>query len=175
MVFDWSLHRGMLLKSLLPVSHIDAFSQIIANEGVGTLWNGTLPSLVLVFNPAVQFMFYEAMKRRAGQGGRKVCSVLLLFCLHLRVIIITLFCIFYMILAVIVSMVLLIYIMYLFTDFIHGDILHWSYCQSSCNVSNISASDCPGHPKGTYLFHPIPQLIEFDTVVIWTICKNKWP
>uniref|UniRef100_A0A672SA14 Peroxisomal membrane protein PMP34-like n=1 Tax=Sinocyclocheilus grahami TaxID=75366 RepID=A0A672SA14_SINGR len=42
----------------------DAFSQIIANEGVGTLWNGTLPSLVLVFNPAVQFMFYEAMKRR---------------------------------------------------------------------------------------------------------------
>ncbi|XP_036445811.1 peroxisomal membrane protein PMP34 [Colossoma macropomum] len=53
----------------------DAFSQIIAKEGVGTLWNGTLPSLVLVFNPAVQFMFYEAMKRRAGQGGRKISSV----------------------------------------------------------------------------------------------------
>ncbi|KAG9264385.1 peroxisomal membrane protein PMP34 [Astyanax mexicanus] len=53
----------------------DAFSQIIANEGVGTLWNGTLPSLVLVFNPAVQFMFYEAMKRKAGRGGRRVSSV----------------------------------------------------------------------------------------------------
>lgn len=50
----------------------DAFSQIIASEGVGTLWNGTLPSLVLVFNPAVQFMFYEAMKRRAARGGRKI-------------------------------------------------------------------------------------------------------
>lgn len=50
----------------------DAFSQIIANEGVTTLWNGILPSLVLVFNPAVQFMFYEAMKRKAGKGGRKV-------------------------------------------------------------------------------------------------------
>lgn len=50
----------------------DAFSQIIANEGVGTLWNGTLPSLVLVLNPAVQFMIYEAMKRKAGRGGRKV-------------------------------------------------------------------------------------------------------
>ncbi|XP_043090843.1 peroxisomal membrane protein PMP34 isoform X3 [Puntigrus tetrazona] len=49
----------------------DAFSQIISSEGVGTLWNGTLPSLVLVFNPAVQFMFYEAMKRRAGRGGRR--------------------------------------------------------------------------------------------------------
>lgn len=53
-------------------SLVDAFSQIIANEGVGTLWNGTLPSLILVLNPAVQFMFYEAMKRKAGKGGRKV-------------------------------------------------------------------------------------------------------
>ncbi|XP_029914360.1 peroxisomal membrane protein PMP34 [Myripristis murdjan] len=52
----------------------DAFSQIIANEGVTTLWNGILPSLVLVFNPAVQFMFYEAMKRKAGKGGRKISS-----------------------------------------------------------------------------------------------------
>lgn len=52
----------------------DAFSQIIANEGVSTLWNGTLPSLVLVLNPAVQFMFYEAMKRRAGKGNRKISS-----------------------------------------------------------------------------------------------------
>ncbi|XP_026206521.1 peroxisomal membrane protein PMP34 [Anabas testudineus] len=52
----------------------DAFSQIIANEGLGTLWNGTLPSLILVLNPAVQFMFYEAMKRKAGKGGRKISS-----------------------------------------------------------------------------------------------------
>ncbi|XP_023691473.1 peroxisomal membrane protein PMP34 [Paramormyrops kingsleyae] len=53
----------------------DAFSQIVAKEGVSSLWNGTLPSLVLVFNPAVQFMFYEAMKRRAGHGGRKISSM----------------------------------------------------------------------------------------------------
>ncbi|XP_061567068.1 peroxisomal membrane protein PMP34 [Cololabis saira] len=52
----------------------DAFSQIIANEGVGTLWSSTLPSLILVLNPAVQFMFYEAMKRKAGKGGRKISS-----------------------------------------------------------------------------------------------------
>ncbi|XP_046873313.1 peroxisomal membrane protein PMP34 isoform X1 [Hypomesus transpacificus] len=53
----------------------DAFSQIIAKEGLGTLWNGILPSLALVFNPAMQFMFYETMKRRAGQGGRRISSV----------------------------------------------------------------------------------------------------
>uniref|UniRef100_A0A8B9L4Z9 Solute carrier family 25 member 17 n=1 Tax=Astyanax mexicanus TaxID=7994 RepID=A0A8B9L4Z9_ASTMX len=63
----------------------DAFSQIIANEGVGTLWNGTLPSLVLVFNPAVQFMFYEAMKRKAGRGGRRVSSLLFYKCYLFKV------------------------------------------------------------------------------------------
>ncbi|XP_037113169.1 peroxisomal membrane protein PMP34 isoform X1 [Syngnathus acus] len=52
----------------------DAFSQIIGNEGVPTLWNGMLPSLILVLNPAVQFMFYESMKRKAGKGGRKISS-----------------------------------------------------------------------------------------------------
>lgn len=57
---------------MLGLSLSDAFSQIIATEGVGTLWNSTLPSLILVLNPAVQFMFYEAMKRKAGKGGRKV-------------------------------------------------------------------------------------------------------
>ncbi|XP_061701815.1 peroxisomal membrane protein PMP34 [Syngnathoides biaculeatus] len=52
----------------------DAFSQIVASEGAATLWNGTLPSLILVLNPAVQFMFYESLKRRAGKGGRKISS-----------------------------------------------------------------------------------------------------
>lgn len=52
----------------------DAFSQIISKEGPATLWNGTLPSLILVLNPAVQFMFYEGMKRRAGRGGKKISS-----------------------------------------------------------------------------------------------------
>lgn len=33
-------------------------------EGVASLWNGTIPSLILVSNPAIQFMTYEAIKRR---------------------------------------------------------------------------------------------------------------
>ncbi|KAG2455954.1 peroxisomal membrane protein PMP34 [Polypterus senegalus] len=53
----------------------DAFRQIVKSEGVKALWNGVLPSLILVFNPAVQFMFYEGMKRRAGRGRRKISSV----------------------------------------------------------------------------------------------------
>ena len=33
-------------------------------EGVKKLWAGTLPSLALVANPAIQFMTYESIKRR---------------------------------------------------------------------------------------------------------------
>lgn len=29
-----------------------------------SLWNGAVPSLMLVSNPAIQFMTYEAIKRR---------------------------------------------------------------------------------------------------------------
>ncbi|XP_038836855.1 peroxisomal membrane protein PMP34-like [Salvelinus namaycush] len=43
---------------------MDAFVQIIEDEGVGALWNGTFPSLLLVLNPAVQFMIYEGLKRQ---------------------------------------------------------------------------------------------------------------
>ena len=32
-------------------------------EGVGTLWNGTKASLLLVTNPAIKFTFYELFKR----------------------------------------------------------------------------------------------------------------
>lgn len=45
---------------------IDGLFHIGRNEGVEGLWSGTLSSLILVINPAIQFMAYEAMKRRLG-------------------------------------------------------------------------------------------------------------
>ncbi|XP_057672947.1 peroxisomal membrane protein PMP34 [Corythoichthys intestinalis] len=47
---------------------MDAFVQIIRDEGVGALWNGTFPSLLLVLNPAIQFMIYEGLKRQLRKG-----------------------------------------------------------------------------------------------------------
>ncbi|XP_017887992.1 peroxisomal membrane protein PMP34 [Ceratina calcarata] len=41
-------------------------------EGLAKLWAGTLPSLVLVANPAIQFMTYESIKRRAVASLRGV-------------------------------------------------------------------------------------------------------
>ncbi|XP_005150386.2 peroxisomal membrane protein PMP34 isoform X1 [Melopsittacus undulatus] len=54
-------------EDIVPTNYkgiIDAFHQIIRDEGVLALWNGTFPSLLLVFNPAIQFMFYEGFKRK---------------------------------------------------------------------------------------------------------------
>lgn len=35
---------------------------------MGALWNGTFPSLLLVLNPAIQFMIYEGLKRQLRRG-----------------------------------------------------------------------------------------------------------
>lgn len=54
-------------EDIVPTNYkgiFDAFHQIIRDEGVLALWNGTFPSLLLVFNPAIQFMFYEGLKRQ---------------------------------------------------------------------------------------------------------------
>uniref|UniRef100_A0A8C1TDQ1 Solute carrier family 25 member 17 n=1 Tax=Cyprinus carpio TaxID=7962 RepID=A0A8C1TDQ1_CYPCA len=53
---------------------IDAFVQIMQQEGVGALWNGTFPSLLLVLNPAVQFMIYEGLKRQLMRGFHRELS-----------------------------------------------------------------------------------------------------
>ncbi|XP_029364230.1 peroxisomal membrane protein PMP34 [Echeneis naucrates] len=55
---------------------LDAFAQISHDEGLGALWNGTLPSLLLVLNPAIQFMIYEGLKRQLRRGvPRELSSV----------------------------------------------------------------------------------------------------
>ncbi|KAL3054107.1 hypothetical protein OYC64_006440 [Pagothenia borchgrevinki] len=55
---------------------LDAFAQIIRDEGGGALWNGTFPSLLLVMNPAIQFMIYEGLKRQLRRGvPRELSSV----------------------------------------------------------------------------------------------------
>ncbi|XP_062263796.1 peroxisomal membrane protein PMP34 [Platichthys flesus] len=55
---------------------LDAFVQIVRQEGVGALWNGTFPSLLLVLNPAIQFMIYEGLKRHLKKGvPRELSSI----------------------------------------------------------------------------------------------------
>ncbi|KAK2577159.1 hypothetical protein KPH14_003316 [Odynerus spinipes] len=48
----------------------DGLIHIWKYEGLEKLWAGTLPSLLLVANPAIQFMTYESIKRRVGMSLR---------------------------------------------------------------------------------------------------------
>uniref|UniRef100_A0A7M4FQ76 Solute carrier family 25 member 17 n=1 Tax=Crocodylus porosus TaxID=8502 RepID=A0A7M4FQ76_CROPO len=66
-------------EEIIPTNYkgiVDAFHQIIRDEGVLALWNGTFPSLLLVFNPAIQFMFYEGFKRKLLKKQQQVFSEL---------------------------------------------------------------------------------------------------
>lgn len=74
----WVVNTRLKMKGLGsrtghgPAEHVaDQYSGLIGGlvkmaqqEGVTSLWNGTIPSLILVSNPAIQFMTYEAIKRR---------------------------------------------------------------------------------------------------------------
>lgn len=42
---------------------IDCLKKIVLHEGLLQLWSGTLASLMLISNPAIQFMLYEFLKR----------------------------------------------------------------------------------------------------------------
>ncbi|KAL0270586.1 UNVERIFIED_CONTAM: hypothetical protein PYX00_007944 [Menopon gallinae] len=44
-------------------SLLDGLIKIKKEEGLSALWNGTVPSLLLVSNPAIQLMVYESVKR----------------------------------------------------------------------------------------------------------------
>ncbi|XP_072127944.1 peroxisomal membrane protein PMP34-like isoform X2 [Mobula birostris] len=54
---------------------LDAVTQIVQTEGVLALWSSTIPSLLLVFNPAIQFMFYEGLKRQLMKGQTELLSL----------------------------------------------------------------------------------------------------
>ena len=51
----------------------DGLRRIKQEEGLGALWSGTGPSLLLAGNPAIQFAVYEAIKRFMSGSGQKVC------------------------------------------------------------------------------------------------------
>lgn len=53
----------------MPASFFSLFPSLSLSssaEGVGGLWSGVAPSLVLVSNPIIQFIVYETLKQAAG-------------------------------------------------------------------------------------------------------------
>ena len=65
----WVANTRLKMKGIrsdfnLPYDNlIDGLKHIFNTEGIAGLWSGTMPSLMLVSNPAIQFACYEAIKR----------------------------------------------------------------------------------------------------------------
>lgn len=63
----WVVNSRLKASSNQPFSGLlDGLLHIANTEGVGALWSGIGPSLILVSNPAIQFTVYEALKRRVN-------------------------------------------------------------------------------------------------------------
>lgn len=65
----WVVNTRMKLQKNLYTSITGGLFDIFNREGVRGLWSGTIPSLLLVSNPAIQFMVYESMKRNLLKKG----------------------------------------------------------------------------------------------------------
>ncbi|KAF5304815.1 hypothetical protein FQR65_LT07832 [Abscondita terminalis] len=60
----WVVNSRLKVKKQVPyVGLTDGLMHIRRTEGLGALWSGIYPSLMLVINPALQFAVYEALKR----------------------------------------------------------------------------------------------------------------
>uniref|UniRef100_A0A1L8DZS3 Putative mitochondrial carrier protein n=1 Tax=Nyssomyia neivai TaxID=330878 RepID=A0A1L8DZS3_9DIPT len=66
----WVVNTRLKMKGIkgstnAPYENLfEGLRYVAQNEGIAGLWAGTIPSLILVINPALQFMMYEGIKRR---------------------------------------------------------------------------------------------------------------
>ncbi|XP_015177682.1 PREDICTED: peroxisomal membrane protein PMP34 [Polistes dominula] len=74
----WVVNTRLKMKGINSVNEknnndyntlYDGLLHIWKFEGLEKLWAGTLPSLLLVANPAIQFMTYESIKRRVSASS----------------------------------------------------------------------------------------------------------
>lgn len=59
----WVVNTRMKLETTSYNNLFEGLIYMAKKEGLRGLWSGTLPSLLLVSNPAIQFMVYESLKR----------------------------------------------------------------------------------------------------------------
>lgn len=65
----WVVNTRMKLDKTSCDSLMEGLVELFQKEGAKGLWSGTLPSLLLVSNPAIQFMVYEYLKRHLKSRG----------------------------------------------------------------------------------------------------------
>ncbi|XP_028041793.1 peroxisomal membrane protein PMP34-like [Bombyx mandarina] len=65
----WVVNTRMKLEKNNYKNLFEGLLELARTEGAKGLWSGTVPSLLLVSNPAIQFMVYESLKRKFMSQG----------------------------------------------------------------------------------------------------------
>ncbi|XP_028041802.1 peroxisomal membrane protein PMP34-like [Bombyx mandarina] len=65
----WVVNTRMKLEKNNYKNLFEGLLELARTEGAKGLWSGTVPSLLLVSNPAIQFMVYESLKRTFMSQG----------------------------------------------------------------------------------------------------------
>lgn len=66
----WVVNTRMKLEKNNYTTLVEGLVDVFKKEGTCGLWSGTIPSLLLVSNPAIQFMVYESLKRKLSSSGK---------------------------------------------------------------------------------------------------------
>lgn len=66
----WVVNTRMKMQTNTYTNLFQGLYELYQKEGAKGLWSGTIPSLLLVSNPAIQFMVYESLKRNMTSKGQ---------------------------------------------------------------------------------------------------------
>uniref|UniRef100_T1IIK0 Peroxisomal membrane protein PMP34 n=1 Tax=Strigamia maritima TaxID=126957 RepID=T1IIK0_STRMM len=78
------LHSKELTTDSAPLYNglLDGLIKVYKKEGAAGLWSSTLPSLILVLNPGIQYMVYETLKRQIrGISNAQDLNAFTYFCI----------------------------------------------------------------------------------------------
>ena len=74
----WFMNTRMTLAKVKK-SFVQTAIDIYKEEGLLAFYKGVLPNMILVLNPIINYVVYEAMKKRLTLNGLKQASVLKIF------------------------------------------------------------------------------------------------
>jgi len=75
----WFVNTRMTLAKGSSKSILETVRQIYSEEGLHAFFKGVLPNMILVLNPIINFVVYEALKKKILQRNKKDFTTLMIF------------------------------------------------------------------------------------------------
>ena len=75
----WFLNTRMTLDGDGKKSMVQTAKEIYQSEGIGAFYKGVLPNMILVLNPIINFVVYEALKKYLTMNDKDKTGALKIF------------------------------------------------------------------------------------------------